>query len=75
MDISDLQSRVLALEAEFPKGDTVYHKASARAFVVIGYGVEGSALKLSCDPGNGMGVLMNPLSMTNVKPEGGDDDE
>jgi len=80
MSTQDFLTHLALLEAEFPKGDVVYHKATGRAFVTVGYEMAGgNEVALSCDPGNGITMPMIPIAMTTTKPlaekGGGGDDE
>lgn len=73
----DLQTELVMLEALFPKGGVIYHKATGQAFVVLGYRLDDqdNELRLRCDPGSGLPLLLPPLSMTTEKPTTTSDDE
>ncbi len=75
--MSDLLTELVMLEALFPKGGVIYHKATGQAFVTLGYRLDPDEkeLRLRCDPGSGRPLLLPPLSMTSEKPTTTSDDE
>ena len=74
-NLANFLTELALVEAEFPKGEVAYHKATGQAFVVVGYGLNArNELVLQCDSGNAGISERNPVAMTLTRPDGGSDD-
>lgn len=70
----DIQTELLLLETQFPKGSVAYHKATGQALVVLGYGLsKESELLVRGDFGNGVPKNIPPLSLTDTAPKSSHD--
>lgn len=71
---NDIQTELLLLETQFPKGSVAYHKATGQALVVLGYALsKNNELLVSGDFGNGVPKSIPALSLTDTAPESSHD--